>query len=235
MKRLKKINLNNRLFLCAQNVRPQKVVADVGTDHAYLPIWLVLNDIIPYAFATDVREGPLLNAQNNVIKYGAEKKIELKLSDGLDSLSGELIDDVVIAGMGGELIIKIISRANWLRDKTKHLILQPMSAEVELREFLAKENFRIDSEKAVVSAGKIYTVMSVFFEENLKKGDKIYPYIGGLRDDMSEEACIYIKKTIRDLKNKLKGYIFTNNEKKATELKDIIIDLEKMVGDNIND
>ena len=228
MKKTQKINLDNRLFLCAQNVRPGKIVADVGTDHAYLPIYLVENKTIPHAIATDLREGPLLNAQKNILKYNLETKIETRLSDGLNEVNPEEVDDIVIAGMGGELIAKIVARASWLKDTSKHLVLQPMSAEQELREFLAREKFKIVSEKAVVSYGKVYTVMSVFFDKNLENQNEIYPYIGALQKNLTPEAILYIKRTIRDLKNKQKGYIAEKNFEKIEQLQRIISALEKI-------
>lgn len=234
MKNFQKINLDNRLFLCAKNVRPGKFVADVGTDHAYLPIWLVLNNLIPYALATDVREGPLLNAKKNIVKFNVENKVNTRLSDGLDSINHDEVDDIVIAGMGGELIIKIISRAGWLKDNCKHLILQPMSAEPELREFLAREGFKINLEQAVVSYGKVYTVMSVLFDNTLNDFDKIYPYIGKLKENLTPEAYMYVKRTVRDLKNKLKGCKFTKNFEKADELQYIISELEELIGEKKN-
>lgn len=228
MKKTQKINLDNRLFLCAENVRPGKIVADVGTDHAYLPIYLVENKTIPHAIATDLREGPLLNAEKNILKYNLETKIETRLSDGLNEVNPEEVDDIVIAGMGGELIAKIVARASWLKDTSKHLVLQPMSAEQELREFLAREKFKIVSEKAVVSYGKVYTVMSVFFYEKLETQDKIYPYIGALQENLTPEAILYVKRTIRDLKNKQKGYIAEKNFEKIEQLQRIISALEKI-------
>lgn len=235
MKNFQKINLDSRLFLCAKNVRPGKFVADVGTDHAYLPIWLVLNNLTPCALATDVREGPLLNAQKNIAKFNVENKVSTRLSDGLDSVKPDEVDDIVIAGMGGELIVKIISRAGWLKDNSKHLILQPMSTEPELREFLTKEGFKIISEQAVVSSGKVYTVMSVFFDASCSNFDKIYPYVGRLRENLTPEACLYVEKTVRDLKNKLKGCKITKNFEKADELQYIISELEALLGGKFND
>lgn len=235
MKNLIKIKLDERLELCAKNVRVGKNIADVGTDHGYIAIWLVLNKISPRAIATDIRVGPLLNAQKNIKKYKVENKIETRLSNGLDKVQLNEVDDIIIAGMGGELIIEIIKSAEWLKNKSKHLILQPMSAEKELREFLFYEGFNIVSEQVVVSKNKIYTVMSVFFsDKDLVKFDILYPYIGKIQNNLSPEAFLYIKKTIRDLKNKLQGYILTKNFEKANNLKSIIFKLEKILGGKNN-
>lgn len=235
MKNFQKINLDNRLFLCAQKVRPGKVTADIGTDHAYLPIWLVLNNIAPYAIATDVREGPLRNAEKNIAKFGVADKVKTCLSDGLNKLKSTKIDEIVIAGMGGELIAKIIKKAAWLKDSSKHLILQPMSAEPELRAFLISEKFKIFSEQAVISAGKVYTVMSVFWSDLPNDFDKTYPYIGGLKKNLTQETQVYIKKTVKDLKNKQNGCVFVQNFEKAHELQTIIAALEQLLGGKFDD
>ena len=229
MKESRKMNLDNRLFLCAQTVRPGKKVADVGSDHAYLAIWLVLNNISNCVLATDVREGPLLNAKKNILKYNVENRVKVRLSDGLNEVYADEVDDIVLAGMGGELIAKIIKRAAWLKDKSKHLILQPMSAEKELREFLASEGFKIVEENAVISCGKVYTVMSVGYDGVLTEFNELYPYIGALSENLTPEACIYVEKTIRDLKNKLKGCVCLNDLEKTKDLQTIILELERLL------
>lgn len=231
-----RIHLDERLYLCAKNVRLGSTVADIGADHAYIAIWLVLNEVCPRAIATDLRAGPLLNAQKNVVKYGVADKIETRLSDGLDAVFPVEVEDVIIAGMGGELITQIIARANWLKDPSKHLVLQPMSAEVELREFLASQKFKIVAEQAVVSCGKVYTVMSVFFDANFCCCDDLYPYIGRLCENLTVENRLYIERTIRDLKNKLAGLLATQELEKSAELQGIIAQLEDICkGDCRND
>ncbi len=228
MEKSKNMKLDNRLHLCAQSVRNGARIADIGTDHAYLSIWLMKNKLISHAIAADLREGPLLNAQNNIKKYGMEQYIETRLSDGLDNINENEVDDIIIAGMGGELIINIIKRAGWLKNQNKSLILQPMSAEQELREFLFSEGFNLNTEKAVVSYGKVYSVMSVNYKGNLKYHDKLYPYIGPLTDNLTDEAHLYIEKEIRNLNNKVIGLNSTNQYEKAAFLRDIIDELKKI-------
>lgn len=230
MMKNKNLRLDERLSMCAKLVRPGKRVVDVGTDHAYLAIWLALNEVASRVVATDLREGPLLNAKQNIIKYGVVERVETRLSDGLDAITAEEAEDVVLAGMGGELIIKIIARAPWLRAETKHLILQPMSAEQDLREFLAREGFKVVDEHAVVCAGKVYTVMSVFFRGGAIHTDELYPYIGRLGENLSEANRLYIAREIRDLKNKQKGYIATAQEAEAKKTQGIIDELERLLG-----
>ena len=230
------VHLDERLYLCAKNVRLGSTVADIGADHAYIAIWLVLNGVCPRAIATDLRAGPLRNAQKNIFKYGVADKIETRLSDGLDAVFPAEVDDIIIAGMGGELIMQIIARTDWLKDPAKHLVLQPMSGEVELREFLASQKFKIVAEQAVVSCGKVYTIMSVFFDANFRRCDELYPYIGRLGDDLTAENRLYIERTIRDLSNQLSGFLATQNFEKAADLQGIIARLEDICkGDCRND
>lgn len=224
------MRLDERLSMCAKFVRPGSRLADVGTDHAYLPIWLVQNSVVTHVIATDLRDGPLLNARQNIVKYKADGHIETRLSDGFDAVAVDEADDFVLAGMGGELIIKIVARAAWLKDEKKHLILQPMSAEKELREFLACEGFALADEQAVTCSGKVYTVMSVFFRGEAVSTNALYPYIGKLGENLSVANQLYIKREIRDLKNKQKGYIATAQEKNVRSTQCIIEELERLIG-----
>ena len=114
--------LDERLSLCAEFVREGVRLADVGTDHAYLPVWLACSGKIRSAVACDVRVGPLENAKANIQKYHVGNIVSTVLSDGLDSISPDLADDIVLAGMGGELITKIIMRTQWLYNGDKRLI-----------------------------------------------------------------------------------------------------------------
>ena len=226
----KNLRLDERLSMCAKLVRPGKRVVDVGTDHAYLAIWLALNEVSSRVVATDLREGPLFNAKQNIIKYGVVERVETRLSDGLDAITAEEAEDVVLAGMGGELIIKIIARVPWLRDEEKHLILQPMSAEQELREFLVRDGFTVVDEQAVTCAGKVYTVMSAFFRGGAIHTDELYPYIGRLGENLSDANRLYIAREIRDLKNKQKGYMATVQADRAKATQGIIDKLERLIG-----
>ena len=99
-------NLDNRLRLCAEYVRRGSRPADIGTDHAYLPVWLCRNGVCPSAIAADINPDPLSRGRLTVETAKLTGKIELRLSDGLSAISADEADDIVIAGMGGELIAK---------------------------------------------------------------------------------------------------------------------------------
>ena len=129
-------------------------LADVGTDHAYLPVYLYKLGKIRGAVAADINEGPLARARANIAAYGAGEGIETVLSDGLAKLEGYHPDDIVIFGMGGELIIHILDAAKWTRSKHIRLILQPMTQQEEVRSYLLENGFFIVGEALSEDDGK---------------------------------------------------------------------------------
>ncbi len=210
-------SLDERLSLCASFVREGAALADIGTDHGYLPIWLLINKKIKYAVAADVRKGPLGRAKMNTERYGLTNKVKIVLSDGLDSIKAEEADDIVMAGMGGELMAKLIDRAEWLRDPNKNLILQPMTRAEVLREYLCKAGFVIKEEKACISCGKTYSVMLVSYDGIIRPCPIKYKYVGILDSDRSAEAKRYIYAVNEKLKKKLNGYEYGTEEYNSVE------------------
>lgn len=156
------ITIDNRLKVCADMVSGNGIVCDVGTDHAYLPAYLIENNICDYAIASDINEGPLKFAQQTIIKYHIEDKIRLLKSDGLKNILSENVSDVVIAGMGGETIAEIISGTQWLKSGV-NLVLQPMTRAGYLRKWLYNNGFEIAEEKAVIQDRFIYTAIRAFY------------------------------------------------------------------------
>ena len=229
---MRMFQLDPRLQLCAEMVREGSALADVGTDHAYLPIWLLLHQKISRAIAIDVREGPLQTAKENVVRYQVEKQVRLSLSNGLCGISAKDADDIVIAGMGGELIAQILSEAPWTKDPEKRLILQPMTTAPELRKWLGEQGYAIEQEKCAVADGKPYSVMQVTYDPQqawqLMK-EELYPYIGTLAGNMPEEKE-YISKVIHQLSNRLKGYVHTNDQSKTQQAERILWLLREKIG-----
>ena len=149
--------IDDRLYLAASLVRDGAVVADVGTDHAYIPIFLINSGKCPGAIASDVNEGPLERAKAHAEKYGIEDEITFCLTDGLKGLPLEENDvkDIIICGMGGELIADIIDGNDYTKKTVVHLILQPMTKPEKLREYLSREGFR-EIGGGAVKADKVY-------------------------------------------------------------------------------
>ena len=201
-------------------------LADVGTDHAFLPVKLAAEGKILSAVASDVRTGPLKNAESNIRLYGVEDKVRAVLSDGLDDISPELADDIVIAGMGGELIANIIKRTQWLYDGSKRLILQPMTRMESLRLFLYQNGFCIEQEKACVSGRKHYSVMLCRYDGVIRECGKKEQYIGSLGDDNSEEAAGYINMIKTKLKRKADGLEKSGRLEEAAYFRSVIHEID---------
>jgi len=141
------------------------VLLDVGTDHGYLPAYLILNGRISEAGASDINKDPLSKAVSTARRYGVADKMSFYLSDGLDSVSDLYrYDCISICGMGGELIARILSDSEYVRSGKASLVLQPMSSVEELSEYLAAEGFGITDECIAFAAGKLYRVLRVSFD-----------------------------------------------------------------------
>ena len=151
--------LSPRLWAIADRVPPGAVLADVGTDHAYLPAALLCGGRIRRAVATDVNEGPLARARETARLYGVEDTLETRLCDGLAGIQPGGADTVVVAGMGGELIARILAEAPWTRAGTL-LLLQPMTAQPELRKWLQENGYRIRREDLVREGEKLYVILT---------------------------------------------------------------------------
>ena len=120
---MNKPNLDARLLSVAKFVREGAYACDIGTDHAYLPVYLVITGRAERALASDINKGPVMRAEESVARYGVSDKIKVILSDGLAGAEKNPVTDIIIAGMGGELIASILEAAKWTRDRKYRLIL----------------------------------------------------------------------------------------------------------------
>ena len=153
------MELSKRLMAVAGAVTAGNRVADVGTDHAYVPIYLVKHGICPGAIAMDINEGPLLRAEAHISENGLSARIETRLSDGLAGIEPDETDTIVIAGMGGALMCRILKdRPEFIREG-KELILQPQSEWSKVRHFLAAVGYQIMDEHFLKDEGKYYLVL----------------------------------------------------------------------------
>ncbi|MFD1428708.1 tRNA (adenine(22)-N(1))-methyltransferase [Lacticaseibacillus mingshuiensis] len=153
------VHLSKRLQAIADLVDGQRI-ADIGTDHAYIPIALAQAGQIDFAIASDVGEGPVAIAEENVREAGLTDKIEVRLADGLSGISAEdAIDTLVIAGMGGLLISRLLTEGKNHLDGTETLLLAPNRDVLLLRQYLAANEFGILDEKLVEDAGHVYPVI----------------------------------------------------------------------------
>ncbi len=155
--------LDTRLQTVASFVRKGSRVADIGTDHALLPVWLVQNGICPSAIASDIVKGPVAAATRTIEQAGETARIEVRLGDGLSTVQPHEVEDIVIAGMGGETIAAILQAAPWVQDERYRLILQPMTRAEVLRRYLWDTGFDIISETPIQKGRHWYTVLCVAF------------------------------------------------------------------------
>lgn len=153
------MELTPRLRKAAELVPQGARFADIGTDHAYLPVWLILNGVIDRAIAADLREGPLNRARDTAEKYGVSEQIQFRLCDGLAQIKPEEADTIAIAGMGGETIAHILDNAPWTKQRDVTLILQPMSSQPDLRQWLGGHGYRIEEEHVVREGKVLYNVL----------------------------------------------------------------------------
>lgn len=155
----KKLQLQPRLACLADCVPRGARLADVGTDHGYLPVWLLQRGLIRSAVASDINEEPLQHAKRTAAEYGVTEGIEFRLCSGLSDIRADEVDAVAIAGMGGEMIVSILSAAPWTLKSDITLLLQPMTKPEILRSWLVTNGYKITTERLVRDKGVLYTVI----------------------------------------------------------------------------
>lgn len=155
------MELSKRLQAVADMVTPGFPLADIGTDHGYVPIYLVTQGICPSAVAMDIRKGPLQKAVENISAYGLSGKIVTRLSDGVKQLRQGEAKSIVAAGMGGGLVIKIMQEAGEAAQSAEEWVLQPQSELWKVRKYLLENGWRIVDENMVFEEGKYYPMMKV--------------------------------------------------------------------------
>ena len=151
--------MSNRLELIASFVKNGIGVADVGTDHGYIPVMLVKRGYKGNIIATDINEGPLNKAKQSLIEADCEEAVELILCNGLDGCESEKIDTIIVTGMGGDTITGILDRAEWCAREDIKLILQPVTKPEILRYWLVNNDFRITNEAQAEENGTVYQII----------------------------------------------------------------------------
>ena len=155
------IKLSKRMKAVAAMVTSGGVLADVGTDHGYIPIALIQRQKIKSAIAMDINKGPLARAQDNIASARLGEYIQTRLSDGVAALGEGEADSILIAGMGGELVIHILSEGEKVCKAASELILQPQSDIRKVREYLRLHHYKIVDEDMICEDGKYYPMMRV--------------------------------------------------------------------------
>ncbi len=220
------IKLSKRLSTVASFVRNGVIVADVGTDHAYLPIYLVQSKKAKKAIATDINEGPLSRARENILQNGLENEILTYISDGLNGIESNFPDDIMICGMGGELIAEILDKSNYVKNSNVNLILQPMTSAKELREYL-QNGFFIYDETVVFEDGKFYQIICAKYDGQKHKFSEIELEVGEINImNKSNDFKEFIAHTIEKKKKIFLG--LKKSGRDTTGVEKEIKDLEKL-------
>ncbi len=199
----RKLQLQPRLRLLADLVPAGAGLVDVGTDHGYLPVWLLQEGRVARAIATDINPAPLAHARRTAEEYGVYPRMDLRLCAGLDGVAAQEVDTVVIAGMGAETIIGILSAAPWTRASGAYLLLQPMTKAEMLRVWLADNGYTFTGEHLVFDKKTLYPIFCVTGgrRESLTQSEAY----GGLLLDDDPLYGQYLDQQIKKLRIRIDG------------------------------
>lgn len=226
--------LDTRLRTAADMVPQGARLADIGSDHAYLPIALCLENRIEFALASDINEGPVAAAVTNIHKNGLTDRIKAVKADGLDKTRIFAPDCITILGMGGELIVSILQKAEWVKNAKITLVLQPMTHPEILAKYLAENGFEIIDEKIVRDGSRddrIYRILSAKFDGKVREISEGEALVGRISIDRGDDiTAAYIKKNIRILETRIGGKIGAGAN--AEREKALVLELESFLERN---
>ena len=201
--------LDIRLRTAADMVPSGARLADIGSDHAYLPIALCLENKIECALASDINEGPVRAAVANIHKNGLDDRIVAVRADGLDKTRDFAPNCITVLGMGGELIVSILDKADWVKDDGITLVLQPMTHPEILAKYLAEEGFDFIDEKIVRDGtrdDRIYRIICAKFDGKRRELTEAEALVGKINLASGDEAArAYIERIIRVFSVRIAG------------------------------
>ena len=200
------MRLSKRLKLIADKVPSCDTLADIGSDHAYVPIYLIENNICKKALATDIKDGPNLVAQKNIKKFDMEKRIEILKGSGLKPIKEKEVEIIIIAGLGGVQITEILENDFEKAKKSRLIILQPMNYTELVRKWLNSNGFKICDEELIKEDNKLYVVISVVYTGKNRTFDEFDFYIGRSLIEKNDPLLLeYIKRNIKKVEKILTG------------------------------
>lgn len=230
---MKNVQLSDRLRAVASLVTPGSRIADVGCDHGYIPIYLYLEGRIPGAIAMDVNRGPLLRAEQHIREYGLGKYIETRLSDGVKALSAGEADTVIIAGMGGPLMEKILTEGSEVLNTVSELVLQPQSEIGRFRHFLLDHGYRITAEDMVFEDGKYYPMMKAIRGEQCYEEEIEYLFGSALlknRNPVLKQFLLKEQSSVEKIMEHLKNTDTRTGRERLLELEQELFYIKKALG-----
>lgn len=227
LKGISKVKLTNRLLKIASLVSENKRLADIGTDHGYIPVYLLNEGIIDFAILADINKGPLENARSEVKRNKLEDKVNLRLGSGIEVLKKGEVDEVIIAGMGGILIGELLEANKEVAHSVDKIILQPMQAQEELRYYLLNNGYEILDECLEKEDFRLYEIIvAKYTGKNSPEEEEIYYEIGKKLIENKDELLPEF------IENKIKKY---NNiiEKLGNKESEAVIAKRKLANDRI--
>lgn len=219
------ITLDKRLSAVAALVRQGSRLADIGTDHAYLPVHLVQAGVCPSAIASDIGAGPLDAARRTVTENGLTSEIALRLGDGLATVSAGEVEDIAVAGMGGETIAAILEAAPWVKNEGIRLILQPMTRAEDVRRWLLHNGFSVLEEHLIIDGRHLYPVMAAEYTAAPVCEDEVAIYGGFFT---AEEGRPYRHMMAEHLLRRIRGYYHDGDFVTVAHLTDLSNLLRRM-------
>ncbi len=222
------IHLQGRLLQTASMLEGCERPADIGTDHAYIPIYLVQSGKCSRVIATDVKKGPLKKAAMNIEKHHLKEQIELRLGDGLEPVKQGECDSFIVAGMGGVVITEILDKSPDLVKQAKALVLQPVYTEACLREYLCRSGFRTESEVLVLDEGRIYVILRVAYDGILRQEEDLHYHIGRVLFERKDPLLKpYLERRIR-IQSKIAHGMAKSGLRDPNDIKKELCLLERM-------
>lgn len=220
------IPITERLKTVAEMIEKTGTLCDIGTDHGYLPIYLLQQQKIDYAYACDVRDGPLKNAAKNIAAFHMKNYVQTVKSDGLKELSEKEFDVISICGMGGRLIANILANDIDTARRAKYLVLQPQSEIPVLRRFLSENHFVINEERIALEDRRFYVLMSVANGEEPNRDEMSYQLGRHLLNQNDNLTKQYLTKELNRFQTILNA---RGGSEHAPEIYEIICELKKYV------
>lgn len=221
------VNLTPRLSAAASLVRGGSIIADIGTDHGYLPVYLIQSGRVKGAIAADIGKMPLQNAAKTIENYDLDNVISLRLSDGLREFSEGDADEYVFAGMGGTLIAEKLAETPWIKDSNLHFVFQPQSRAEDLRKFLFENGFSINNELAVHEGRRVYITFDATYTGEIKPFTDADCFIGKLPH--TEDSHKHLSLQLTRLKEKYNAYLQCDRLNEVPGLLDTIQKIEGFI------
>lgn len=235
--RKQRVALPHRLKTVLELLPPATSVADIGTDHGYLPVYLARRGGFSHLIATDLKPGPLRAALASAVKYGVAEAIELRMGDGLEPLDPGEVEVVVIAGMGEATIISLLRRDQCKARSFRYLVLQPMDGAARLRRFLKEVNWGLEQEAVVLDRGKFYQTLRVnpqspfqlpneLFQDGMFTEEDVLifgPHLLRRRDPM-------LKRMLTARRNHWQGVLSRISRSRSAESADQVVRIRYIIG-----